>query len=41
MFEQVQDARAGKGGKVVSDKDISKVQDQDRDCNIVHSLRLK
>ena len=30
MFEQVEEARAGKGGKVISEKEISKVLDDHR-----------
>ena len=34
MFEQVEEARAGKGGKVLSEKEISKVLDDHRNRNL-------
>lgn len=36
MFEQVEEARAGKGGKVLSEKEISKVLDDHRNRNLQH-----
>ena len=39
MFEQVEEARAGKGGKVLSEKEISKVLDDHRDSGVQKDLK--
>ena len=35
MFEQVEEARAGKGGKVLSEKEISKVNYNGENMNMI------